>query len=391
MSPVKLSGLVVTGGGARGAYQVGVLRAVNDILDGGAEPFDIISGISVGGLNAAGLASVPDDFAASTANLESFWRGLTTSQVFDPRLRKIFGTAIKLGFSMILPKRMAKAPRSLLDNTPLRETLLKKIDFDRIALAVEDNAITAISVTCSGYETGYAVTFFDKKGQNEDWHRVRREGRQRTLDIDEVMASAALPLLFPAVEIDGEFFGDGALRQTSPLAPSIHLGADKLFIIGTRDSTPEEPDLSDLKAEYPSVGDLGGYALDIIFHDSLESDIERLTRLNQLVSHLTLEERREANLKPIEVFSINPSVSLRSLARQHAPEMPRRLRWLIKRRTAASALGRIESYLLFEPGYIGALIDLGYADAMARRDEIVAFFRPEASSYTTTPNQDPTT
>lgn len=378
MKTKPLSALVVTGGGARGAYQVGVLRAVSDIIDGTSEPFDIIAGISVGGLNAAGLASIPDDFKAGTHNLEQFWRGLTTAKVFDPRLRKIFGTGVKLFFATLLPKHMSDAPRSLLDNTPLRQTLLDKIDFGRIAQAVDDGSLTAIAVTCSGYESGYAVTFFDKLGEGEDWHRVRRAGRKRVLDIDEVMASAALPLLFPAVKIDGEFFGDGALRQTSPLAPAIHLGADKLFIIGTRDSTPEEEPAPNpnhkVDVAYPSVGDLGGYALDIIFHDSLESDIERLQRLNGLVGHLTPAERRAEKLRPIDVFSINPSMSLRALARKHAPEMPRRLRWLIKRRTAASALGRIESYLLFEPGYIGALIDLGYKDAMARKEDILAFF-----------------
>lgn len=377
MTPRPISGLVVTGGGARGAYQVGVLRAVSEILDCQSEPFDIISGISVGGLNAAGLAAVPHNFVASTKNLEKFWRNLTTAKVFDPRLRKIFGTALKLVFATLMPKHMSNPPKSLLDSSPLRQTLLENIDFDKVAKAVQDRAFKAICVTCSGYDSGYAVTFFDTLGDDHDWHRVRRAGRQRRLDIDEVMASAALPLLFPAVKIENEYFGDGALRQTSPLAPAIHLGADKLFIIGTRDVRPEPHKDDDFKTEYPSVGDLGGYALDIVFHDSLESDIERLMRLNTLVAHLSPEEQADAKLKNIAVFSINPSMSLRSLARTHAPEMPRRLRWLIKRRTAASALGRIESYLLFEPGYIGALIDLGYADAMARREEIQTFFESE--------------
>jgi NTE family protein len=390
MSSKAISGLVVTGGGARGAYQVGVLKAVSEILESRTEPFDIISGISVGGLNAAGLASVPEDFVTSAKNLELFWRSLTTAKVFDPRLRKIFLTALKLGFATLLPKHMSNPPKSLLDSSPLRQTLLDNIDFGKVAKAVQDRAIKAISVTCSGYDSGYAVTFFDTLGEEKDWHRVRRAGRKRVLDIDEVMASAALPLLFPAVKIDNEYFGDGALRQTSPLAPAIHLGADKLFIIGTRDSPPEPHETIDFKAEYPSAGDLGGYALDIIFHDSLESDIERLKRLNTLVRHLTPEERAGEKLKEIDVFSINPSISLRSLAREHAPEMPRRLRWLIKRRTAEAALGRIESYLLFEPGYIGALIDLGYKDAMARREEIRDFFPSSKPDYVTTPKSVPT-
>lgn len=364
----------MTGGGARGAYQVGVLRAVSEILDYQQDPFDIISGISVGGLNAAGLAAVSHDFVASTKNLERFWRNLTTDKVFDPRLRKIVWTALTLVFATLLPKRMSNPPRSLLDSSPLRQTLLDNIDFDLVEKAVQDGTIKAICVSCSGYDSGYAVTFYDTLGDDHDWHRVRRAGRKRRLNIDEVMASAALPLLFPAVKIDNEYFGDGALRQTSPLAPAIHLGADKLFIIGTRDTDPAPHEALDYKTEYPSVGDLGGYALDIVFHDSLESDIERLMRLNKLVTHLTPTEQAREKLKKISVFSINPSISLRSLARKHAPEMPRRLRWLIKRRTAKPALGRIESYLLFEPGYIGALIDLGYADAMARRDEIKAFF-----------------
>lgn len=368
-------GLVLTGGGARGAYQVGVLKAVNEIITPGEIPFDVISGISVGALNAVAVASRGQDFNHGAMALEMFWRNLTTGKVFDPRVRKIFGTGLRLIMATLMPKQFSKPPRSLLDNAPLKLALLENVDFEAISENIENGNIHAISVTASGYDSGYATTFFDTLAPNKDWHRVRREGRKKAISINEVMASSALPLLFPAQKIDDEFFGDGALRQTSPLAPAIHLGSDRLFIIGTRDSTPEPHLIEEDMGEYPSLGDLGGYALDTIFHDSLEADIERLQRLNGLVSHLNQKEQSLTMLRPIEVFSINPSVSLRKIARDHGHEMPGRLRWLIRRRAADQAVGRIESYLLFEPGYVGALIDLGYADAMARKDEMIEFFR----------------
>ena len=367
-------GLVLTGGGARGGYQVGVLKAVHEILDSKAMPFDVITGISVGALNAAALGSRAKDFDHATTALEMFWRGLTTKNVFDPRVRRIFMTGLKLILSTLMPKKVACPPQSLLDNNPLKDALKNNINFDAISEAVRDGDIHAISVTASGYDSGYATTFFDTLTPDKEWHRVRREGLRQPISINEIMASSALPLLFPAKKIGNEYFGDGALRQTSPLAPAIHLGSDRLFIIGTRDNTPEPHIVTDDMGEYPSLGDLSGYALDTIFHDSLEADIERLERLNGLVSHLNQKEQKLTELRPIEAFSINPSRSLRIVARDFAPEMPRRLRWILRRRTADQAVGRIESYLLFEPGYLGALIDLGYKDAMARKDEILHFF-----------------
>ncbi len=370
-----LNGLVVTGGGARGAYQVGVLKATSEILGPVKTPFPIISGVSVGALNAAGLASKPLRFQDSVENLEQFWRNLHTEKVFDPRLSKILWTGVKLIFATLVPRDISKAPKSLLDNSPLRKSLNENVDFDAIKAAINNKILHAVTVTCSGYDSGYAVTFFDTLMDDREWHRVRRAGHLRSIDMDEIMASSALPLLFPAIKIDNEYFGDGALRQTSPLAPAIHLGADRLFIIGTRDSEPDPHIPNTEETEYPSVGDIGGYSLDTIFHDSLEADIERMERLNDIITMLTPKERAKSKLKHIRVFSINPSKSLREIACEHGDEMPKRLRWILRRRSGEQSAGRIESYLLFEPGYVGELIDLGYSDAMARAEEIKEFFK----------------
>lgn len=363
----------MTGGGARGAYQAGVLKALSELSEHESVPFPVISGVSVGALNAAGLASRFENFDDSAASLEGFWRSLTTSEVFDTRVTRMAFTGLRMVLSEFMPKFLRNAPKALLDNRPLWTRMKASLDLEKISKAVESGGLHALSVTSSGYSTGHAVSFFESNQEGQEWHRARRDGFKTELSIKHVMASAALPALFPAVRIGNEYYGDGALRLTSPLAPAIHLGADRLFIIGTRDMSEYTGPERRSEPRYPSIGDLGGYALDTVFNDNLEADIERLQRINKLISHIPKSKRKNLSVKPIEILAITPSRSLKAVALEHISEMPRSLRWIILRQSPTNSVGRLDSYLLFEQGYINALIELGYADTMAKKNEVSAF------------------
>jgi len=372
-------GLILTGGGARGAYQVGVLKAISELSSSKSVAFPLISGVSVGALNAVGLASKSRSFTRSTDCLEAFWRSLRTENVFDVRFRRIASAGCKMVLSELLPFIFRTAPTSLLDTAPLRKSLAASIDLDAMSKAIDGKNLKAVGVTCSGYSSGHAVTFFQSGSNITDWHRVRRDGIRCKLELDHIMASAALPFLFPAIKIDDEYFGDGALRLTSPLSSAIHLGATRLLIIGTRDNPSDNTAKDNHTARHPTLGDLGGYALDTLFHDSLDADIERLEAVNKTLKLIPAKDKAGLPLSEIQTLTINPSKDLQKIALAHTRQMPRALRWLLKRKKAANNLGRLESYLLFEPGYVGSLIDLGYQDAMNMRAEIQGFLNETLS------------
>lgn len=366
-------GLVLTGGGARGAYQAGVLKALAKISPTGPVPFPVLTGVSVGGLNTIGLASHFDDFATSVDLIEAFWAELRTDRVFRTGWWTL-GKSASLYLAAALFPRIVKHPhRAFLDNAPLRAELSQTFQFDRIAQSVKSHGLRAIGLTCSGYTSGHAVTFFDAIAEVTEWQRVRRHGQRCTLSLEHAMASAALPLLFEAVLIEDEFFGDGHLRLTSPLAPAIHLGADRILVIATRDGNDEAVMVPDHKASYPSLADFGGYGLDTIFHDTLDADIERLTGINETIGLMSKDTAASLALRNIETLILNPSCSLQELAKCHDQEMPRSLQWLFGGKQSESSAGRLESYLLFESGYINSLMQLGYQDTMFRQEEIRLF------------------
>ncbi|WP_373084737.1 patatin-like phospholipase family protein [Sneathiella sp.] len=372
----KRCGIVLTGGGARGAYQVGVLRALSELSDTKKVAFPVITGVSVGAINAAALAANFDDFNYSVQVIENFWKKLHTKNVFDANLMRVILNASRMFLSEFVPFMKAESPKSLFQNYPLRQSLEKGIDFSKIKQAVSTDNLFSVGVTCSGYSTGNAKTFFETASNTTEWHRERREGMICDLAIDHVMASSALPVLFPAVKIGSEYFGDGSLRLTSPLAPAIHLGGTKLLIVGTRDKIQATRVANEMTpTKYPSIGDIAGYTLDTVFHDSLDADIERLQRINTTIGLIPASEIEKTSLKHITTLVINPSRDLKKIALNYRGEMPRSLRWIVAREGKSEAVGLLESYLLFEPGYIGTLIDLGYKDTMARGEDILEFFR----------------
>lgn len=363
---------MLPGGGARGAYQAGALQAIGEIFGGGANPFPVIMGASVGAINAVALAAQAQTFKKGVSRIVDLWSTLTTDQVY----RTDFPTIMRSGAQWIASLTPASnlgisRPNAIFDNTPLAELLQKHIDLSGIGEAISSGALRSIGVTASSYDRARAITFFQGIDGLEQWTRVRRDGVATKLSFDHILASAALPLIFPARKIGNEYFGDGSLRLTSPLSPAIHCGADRIVVIGVRDAKPQEANVG--AASHPGLGTLSGYLLDMVFMDNLDADIERARRVDHTLSLLSQVDRNATRLREVDVLMVQPSRDVREIAKEHAHEMPWTIRMMLKRLGVWGRDWRLPSYLLFEPGYCGALIRLGYGDTMARREEIELF------------------
>ncbi len=375
MTAGKKIGLILTGGGARAAYQVGVLKAVAELLDQPrASPFAILCGTSAGAINAAALAIHADDFAESVRHLVGVWEGFSCHHVYRSDWPGIIRTGRRWLGNLMLINRTN--PIALLDNAPLRELLARTMDFARIQANVDAGALYAVSVTASGYTSGQSVTFYQGGSGLEDWERWQRVGASTTLSVDLLLASSAIPFIFPAVKCHREFFGDGSKRQIAPISPALHLGSDKVLVIGTGRQSQEPARVrSNL---YPSLAQIAGHALNSIFLDSLAVDIERLQRINKTLQCVAPEKARELglSLRPIDVFVLNPSQEIERIAARHAHHFPGAVRFLLRSVGAMNRNGsNLASYLLFEAPFTKALIHLGYEDTMARGDEMLAFLR----------------
>ena len=368
------AGLVLTGGGARAAYQVGVIKAVRDILGSPARnPFPILCGTSAGAINAASLAAFADDFPRAVANLLEFWEHMHCKHIYRTDALHIVKSGARwLGAMMLLSRHN---PVSLLDNAPLREMLEKNLDMTRIQTHLDSGALYAVCVTASGYTSGQSVSFFQGGSGLEGWERNQRIGAAVTLKLDYLLASAALPFIFPAVKVHREYFGDGSMRQIAPVSPALHLGADRVLIVGTGRQT-----LDQARARsnvYPSLAQIAGHALNSIFLDSLMVDIERLERINRTVKLIPPETLNESGvqLRPIKVLFITPSQPLERIASRFLHELPKTVRFILRPTGALNRSGsNLASYLLFEESFCRALIDLGYQDTVSRETEVREFF-----------------
>ena len=367
--------LILTGGGARAGYQVGVLKAVRELLpEPQRNPFPILCGTSAGALNAASLAVWAEDFGAGVENLLRVWENFSAHQVYRADPAGIGVAGARWLSTLAIGWLTRRAPRSLLDNAPLRRLLGESLDFRRIAKAIESRALHSVSITCSGYSSGQSVSFFQGRADLEGWRRSQRIGAPSEICLDHLMASSAIPFIFPAVHINREWFGDGSMRQVAPVSPAIHLGADKILVVGAgRVSNENERPRGEV---YPSLAQIAGHALSSIFLDSISVDLERMNRINHTLSLIPEPVRREkgTSLRPIEVLTIAPSQRLDHLAASHAQALPWPVRALLGGIGAMKQNGgALTSYLLFERPYTKALIDLGYADTLARRDEVRIF------------------
>lgn len=364
--------LVLSGGGARGAYQVGVLRQLAR-----SHPrfrFRIITGVSAGAINAAFLACGAEDLVTATDDLAGRWSSLTTNRVMRSDLVSLIGNGFRVVSNLVGGgSRLAPPVRGLVDTTPLRRFLTPLIDPGSVEANLENGHLRALAVSATSYASGESVTWVQARQGIKMWSRVRREARRADISIDHVMASAAIPLFFPACGVDGEFFGDGSLRQAYPLSPAVHLGADRILAVSSRYVT-DSPSPRAGDEGYPPAARVLGLMLNSIFLDHLDADAERLNRVNQLLERVDTTKRWLVPQREVELLVVRPSRDIGRMAARFEASLPRALRYMIRglgtRRASDSDL---LSYLVFEREYLQELIALGERDAEMNRTRIRRF------------------
>ena len=370
--------LVLQGGGARAAYQVGVLKAVSEILGHPVEnPFPIITGTAAEPINAAVLAVHADNFARGVETLVNVWTHFTPDQVYRTDFPGVVRNSGKWLSAFLLGAITKNHRVSLFDNSPLAELIARHVDLSKIADHLDSGVLRAVAVTAAGYTSGQNCAFFQAAPEVQGWRRSQRVGiRVSQLRVEHLMASSAIPFAFPATKINREFFGDGSIRQMAPCSPALHLGAERVFVVGTARLVKEVSERL-TGDEYPSLAQIAGHAMASIFLDTLAVDIELLQRINStltVVDHGKLKASG-MNLHHVDVCVACPHEPLETLAYEHVRDLPWTIRALMRtiggmRRGGAT----LASYMLFDKRYCQALIDMGYQDILKRRDEIAIFF-----------------
>jgi NTE family protein len=385
-----VTGLVLTGGGARAAYQVGVLKAVaqirREVIAPPGNPFPIITGTSAGAINAAALACRVADFDAGVRALAAVWENFHAEQIYRSDSIGVIRTGARwltmMSIGWVIARWRRARPKSLLDNRPAGLLLRRMVSPERLREVMRQGHLQALAVTASSYGSGLHVTFYDAVHDLVPWTRSQRIAVRTTIDVPHLMASSAIPFVFPAVALPMgeriEYFGDGSMRQAAPISPAVHLGASRILIVGAG-RMHEPPGERPRSSEYPNLAQIAGHALSNIFLDSLAVDIERLQRINATLKLLTPEQRAKTSLRPLETLVIAPSQRLDDIAAKHIGSLPLSIRAML-RGVGVSGRGEdargaaLASYLLFESPYTRELVALGMADTLSRRDEVVDFF-----------------
>jgi len=363
--------LVLSGGGARGAYQVGVLRQI--ARQHPELRFPVITGVSAGAINATFIASHSGELADATDELAELWSELSTSRVMRSDIPSLLANALRITGNVVSGgSRIAPPVRGLVDTAPLRRILTSVVDSRAIQAKIDAGRLEALAVSATSYRTGDSVTFVQGRPELEMWDRFRRHARAERITVDHVMASAAIPLFFPGCEVDGEYFGDGSLRQTYPLSPAIHLGADRVLAISSRFANVSET--GEAEDAYPTAARVLGLMLNSIFLDHLDADAERLERVNQLLQRVDPKHSWLVPEREVDLLVVRPSLDIARMAAGYERQMPRTLRYLIRGLGTRRGSGAdLLSYLLFEPRFLSELIELGERDAKLNRVRISRF------------------
>ncbi len=365
--------LALTGGGARGAYQAGVLAGIADRA-GGDACFPIITGVSAGAINAATLASHRGDLVAATQQLREAWLNLRIERVFRSSVGSLSSSLLRWSSKLLSGGAMPFQLRGLLDTAPLREYLTNLIDFSGIDDNIRAGRLRALALSMTGYATGCTVTFVHGDREISDWERAHRMSVRACIGVEHVMASAALPMVFPAIQVGEEYFGDGSIRHAAPLAPAVHLGADRIVAISVRYGLSEAERAVPQVSGYPPPAQILGMMMHGVFLDALENDAERLVRINRTLSLLPPGTKHPEGLRPVQILLLRPSEDLGKLSAGLVHTLPRALRILARGLGATgTTTPDFLSYLLFEPPYTERLMEIGFNDARAQWDRIESF------------------
>jgi NTE family protein len=369
--------IVLGGGGARAAYQVGALRAIARIhRQRGPLPFPVVCGTSAGAINAVALAHHANDFRCGVARLARWWRQVRVGDIYRTDFSALSRHSAQFLASVLAGSGPPPGVASLLDNAPLAHLLEHRFDYGRLAGHIERGHLRALAINATSYRTGHAVSFFEGHSSLVGWQRMRRRGEPAKLSSAHLMATTAIPFLFPAGRIGDEYYMDGSVRQLTPLSAALNLGARRILVIAVGQFTGQSAPAAVSPVSYPSFAQAAGHALSTIFLDNLAADIERMVDVNRLVDLIAPERLAQSGVdaRHVDALVLAPSRDLGALALQHADRLPTAVGTLLRGLGSTQGTGaNLTSYLLFDRAFCRALMALGFADTMARREEVATF------------------